>query len=549
MSRVAWMREHWRVTLLAVLLVLSIFALFGPVGPGAADAAGDGGVGDGDLDEGEFADDGDQPDAEPEQVDRGGLTNLQFGLQLSGGTRVRAPLVGLIVEDLDVEPGEETQIARTVADELGIDSRDVTVRIGEYEGEGSVEVTERVDEAAFAEALREAGFDVTEDDVRQGVHAETRSTAVDVLQNKVNEAGLSGSTVTVATSSTGEHFIVVEVPNENRSAVLDLIGERGLVEVVAHYPDGDEYRNETVLRQGDFQSISIAQEGSAGTPPHVPVTLRSEVASDYANALIDASFTDEGVGACEWHALESRPEDPGYCLLTVVDGEVVYAASMGPSLADSIRDGSFEERPSFQMETTEFEDARTLSLNLRAGALPAELDMGAGTQYFLEPSLAEDFKVFSLIVGIIAALSVVGMVYWRYRDVRVAAPMLLTAGSEVVILLAFAVIVPIPLDLAHIAGFIAVLGTGVDDLIIIADEILQRGEIRTGRVFESRFRKAFWIIGAAAATTIVAMTPLVYMSLGDLTGFALVTIIGVIIGVTITRPAYGDILRILILED
>ena len=111
------------------------------------------------------------------------------------------------------------------------------------------------------------------------------------------------------------------------------------------------------------------------------------------------------------------------------------------------------------------------------------------------------------------------------------------------------VIVPIPLDLAHIAGFIAVLGTGVDDLIIIADEILQRGEIRTGRVFESRFRKAFWIIGAAAATTIVAMTPLVYMSLGDLTGFALVTIIGVIIGVTITRPAYGDILRILILED
>ena len=545
MSRVAWMREHWRVTLLAVLLVLSIFALFGPVGPGAADAAGDGA---GSVDDDDLGDDGEPPDAEPEQVERGGLTNLQFGLQLSGGTRVRAPLVGLIAEDLDVEPGEEAQIARTVADELGIDSRDVTVRIGEFEGEGSVEVTERVDEEAFAEALRAAGFDVTADDVRRGVHAETRSTAVNVLQNKVNEAGLSGSTVTVATSSTGEHFIVVEVPNENRSAVLDLIGERGLVEVVMHYPDGDEYRNETVLRQGDFQQISIAQEGSAGTPPHVPVTLRSEVAADYANALIDAGFTDEGVSACEWDARAPRPDDPGYCLLTVVDGEVVYAAGLGPSLADSIRDGSFEDRPSFQMETTEFEEARTLSLNLRAGALPAELDLGAGTQYFLEPSLAEDFKVFSLIVGMIAALAVAGMVYWRYRDVRVAAPMLLTASAEVIILLAFAAIVPIPLDLAHIAGFIAVLGTGVDDLIIIADEILQRGEIRTGRVFESRFRKAFWIIGAAAATTIVAMTPLVYMSLGDLTGFALVTIIGVIIGVTITRPAYGDILRILILE-
>jgi preprotein translocase subunit SecD len=65
-------------------------------------------------------------------------------------------------------------------------------------------------------------------------------------------------------------------------------------------------------------------------------------------------------------------------------------------------------------------------------------------------------------------------------------------------------------------------------------------------VFESRFRKAFWVIGAAAATTIVAMSPLAFMSLGDLTGFALFTIVGVLIGVLVTRPAYGDILRVLL---
>jgi preprotein translocase subunit SecD len=105
------------------------------------------------------------------------------------------------------------------------------------------------------------------------------------------------------------------------------------------------------------------------------------------------------------------------------------------------------------------------------------------------------------------------------------------------------------MNLSHIAGFIAVIGTGVDDLIIIADEILQQEGVATGRVFQNRFRKAFWVIGAAAATTIVAMSPLMVLSLGDLSGFAIVTIVGVLIGVLVTRPAYGDILRNLILRE
>jgi len=77
---------------------------------------------------------------------------------------------------------------------------------------------------------------------------------------------------------------------------------------------------------------------------------------------------------------------------------------------------------------------------------------------------------------------------------------------------------------------------------------MQRGEIDTSRVFESRFRKAFWVIGAAAATTVIAMAPLAAVSAGDLFGFAIITIVGVLIGVLITRPAYGDILRVLVLR-
>jgi len=72
---------------------------------------------------------------------------------------------------------------------------------------------------------------------------------------------------------------------------------------------------------------------------------------------------------------------------------------------------------------------------------------------------------------------------------------------------------------------------------------MSEGEVNSRKVFDSRFRRAFWVIGAAAATTIIAMSPLMVLSLGDLSGFAIFTILGVLIGVLITPPAYGDILR------
>ncbi len=83
----------------------------------------------------------------------------------------------------------------------------------------------------------------------------------------------------------------------------------------------------------------------------------------------------------------------------------------------------------------------------------------------------------------------------------------------------------------------------MDDLIIIADEVMQQGTL-SGRVFQSRFRKAFRVIGAAAATTIVAMSPLMVLSLGDLSGFAVITFVGVLVGVLVTRSVDGESLHL-----
>jgi preprotein translocase subunit SecD len=239
--------------------------------------------------------------------------------------------------------------------------------------------------------------------------------------------------------------------------------------------------------------------------------------------------------------------------VTKIDGEIIRVVSIsgggpGTGLAGLVRTGEFRNDPSFFMSTGSLEEAQELRLQMISGALPATLDFDRSNEAQTSPELAAGFRQNTLITGIIAVFTVVGVVFLRYGDPRVAAPMAATALSELVMLLGFIAALGIPMDLAAIAGMIAVVGTGVDDLIIIADEVTSQGDVNSKRVFDSRVRKAFWVIGAAALTTIIAMAPLALLDLGDLRLFAIITILGVIIGVAVSRPAYGTILRSLTTE-
>jgi preprotein translocase subunit SecD len=521
-------RENWRIVLLVVFTLASAFLLFGPIG------ASDGG----------------------DSAVTAGPTNLQFGLELAGGTRIRAPLVGITAEQINFTQQQATNandIETRVASELGVTPNDVELRIQE----GAIELyRDDISRQRFREVLNANGFDVDATQIRDGVTAQTRQEVVGILNDKINRGGLTGGGARITTSATGENFVVIEVPNANRSEVIRLVGDRGQVNIIARFPADNngstEYREVPLLTNDDFKEIGTAQPPNSQQPqPFVPVTLKDEPAQNFSNAMNKFGFTGEGVQNCNTRQARADPDNAtGYCLYTELDGEVVYAAQMSRNLAQNLASGTWAQDPVFSLTTTNMTEAQQLQINLNAGALPTELDIDdRGTSYFLRPSLAERFKLFSLLAGLVAWLAVSGAVFLRYGSPRVAIPMLATAAAEVFLLLGFAAAVGLAVDLSHMAGFIAVIGTGVDDLIIIADEILQEGNVATGRVFQSRFRKAFWVIGAAAATTIIAMSPLTVLSLGDLTGFAIVTIVGVLLGVLVTRPAYGDVLRNLMLDE
>jgi len=134
------------------------------------------------------------------------------------------------------------------------------------------------------------------------------------------------------------------------------------------------------------------------------------------------------------------------------------------------------------------------------------------------------------------------VIFVRYRIPRLVIPIILTGLSEIILIAGFASILRYNLDLAAVAGILATVGTGVDHQIIITDELL-KGETSVSGSFLNRIRKAFFIIFAAAATTVATMLPIILFSFGfgKLRGFAITIVIGVLIGVLITRPAFSII--------
>jgi preprotein translocase subunit SecD len=131
---------------------------------------------------------------------------------------------------------------------------------------------------------------------------------------------------------------------------------------------------------------------------------------------------------------------------------------------------------------------------------------------------------------------------------------MLTSIAELILILGTAAVIHWNIDLAAIAGILAAIGTGVDDQIIITDEVLKgfREKKRMSGV-RNQIKKAFFIIFASAGTLIAAMLPLAYIGfsrgatgIGVLSGFAFTTVLGVLVGIFLTRPVYAKFIELML---
>ena len=114
---------------------------------------------------------------------------------------------------------------------------------------------------------------------------------------------------------------------------------------------------------------------------------------------------------------------------------------------------------------------KELQTVLITGSLPYQLEIVDIN--VVNPLFGDSFVKDAFVVALAAGFAVMFVIYIRYRNVKVLLPMFITLFSEIILILGFASAIGWSLDLVAIAGIIASVGTGVDDQIVIADEVIR----------------------------------------------------------------------------
>jgi len=361
---------------------------------------------------------------------------------------------------------------------------------------------------------------------------------LDLLEKRLNVFGVSDLTIRNSQDLEGTNYIIIEIAGANKEDVLNLVSKKGVFEA--------KIGNEVVFTGGkDIKSVCRSVE-CAGIPAQNGC-YPTENGYQCRN-FFRVDITPE---AAELHGsiTEKLTVTNGYLdkkLDLFLDNELISSLFISENLKGS-RSTSFTIQGSGEGVTEQ--DAITNSLNnmkemqtlLISGSLPYEVEVERVD--LISAELGESFFSSAILSIILAIFGVAGAVFVRYRSWKVSVPIMITGISEVIIILGFASLIRWNLDLAAIAGIVAAVGTGVDDQIVITDEVMKG--IKLDTTWRQRMAKAFAIIFAAYFTMIVSMLPLWFLGAGVLRGFALTTIVGVTIGVFITRPAFAKMIETL----
>lgn len=221
-----------------------------------------------------------------------------------------------------------------------------------------------------------------------------------------------------------------------------------------------------------------------------------------------------------------------------LDGELIDSLGISASLkGQSIQTPSITGYASDASSATKTQ--RTLQTILKSGSLPSKIEIVQ--LEIISPNLGATFlsNILMAIVAAVVAVSIIVAI--RYRKKGIVIPMLITSMSEVIIIFGASVVIGWTIDIASIAAIIAIIGTGIDAQIIMIDQSLRAGDKTI--TAKERIKRALFIILGAGGTVIGAMLPLTVLGLGVLRGFAITTILGVLIGIFITRPAFGEIIK------
>ena len=468
----------WRVATLIILVVLSMIAIFPHID------------GQGHL-----------------------ASNLQYGLDLQQGAWIQLEFKGEVVGFDTNEPLEPfvTNLSKKLdAEVVVVDATHLEIR--------KLYTQTDLDPVFAAEGGKVTSY-------QQGVSKATADDVKRILENKINSLGTKDAKVNTLTGFNNiARYIRVELAGVDMDQAQEIVGKQGKFEIRIQTTGN---ATEHVVSGDKITSVQMPSQQPPGSDKWgVGFTLSEEGATEFQQAAVKYGAT----------------ADPAnHYLAMILDNKTVYSAPLSDDLA-----GRLQSEKTRQLYASTgsgkygSQQATQLEIHLRAGALPVDV-MVAGSGGTSAP-LGERYKAMTLLAGVLALVTVGFVIYYRYREPSIVLPMVLINASEVIILLGFIALIRFQMDLPTIAGLIAVLGTGIDQLVIITDEILHEGKVPSPNLYLKRLARALGIIVAAAATVFIAMVPLALMDLSTLKGFAIITMLGVLVGVMVTRPAYGKVI-------
>jgi preprotein translocase subunit SecD len=383
------------------------------------------------------------------------------------------------------------------------------------------------------------------------VDSNTMSTVTGVLDKRLNAFGVKD----VQVRPSGNQDVIVEIAGAKPEDVANIVGTPGKFEA--------KISNQTVLVGSDI--VTVKTYSVEGNTWHVPFTVTTEAANKFAEIAKGKA---------------GQPVD------MYLDDNLVSSPQLDAGLANGVASTDVEVSGTAETAAQAQQQAKNIQTVLQSGSLPVKVTITGISS--VSAVLGTQFKNGALIAGFLALVIISIIVFIRYRSPILVLPIIFTSIAELILILGVASVIRWNIDLAAIAGILAAIGTGVDDQIIITDEVLKgkkdlkksgkkqktksnkakkpkkgkkaktTGRRITKRItgFRVRIKSAFFIIYASAATLIAAMLPIAYIGftrgttgIGVLTGFAFTTIIGVLIGIFITRPVYAKFMELIYGND
>ena len=361
---------------------------------------------------------------------------------------------------------------------------------------------------------------------------------ISVVSNRLNVYGIVDVQISPVRDLSGNNFMMVEIAGATPADLKNLISQQGKFEAKIGNQTvfvGGQDKDITSVCRGDptcavVETCQQSGEGYSCTF-RFSIYLSEDAAKRHAEITKTLSVNTTQQGRYLNESLDLYLDDQLVDTLLISEdlkGRITTQVSISGPGSGTTNEEAFNDAE---------ENMHKLQTILITGSLPYKLEIVKLDT--ISPNLGKEFTRNIILLGLVVFLIISITLFIKYGRIKLTLSVILTMFSEAVLTLGVAAMISWNLDAPSIAGIIAGMGTGVNDQIVIIEESVSNKHIN----LRERIKRALFIILGAFFTIIAAMLPLFWAGAGMLKGFALTTIIGVTVGILITRPAFAEIIR------